>query len=201
VNRLRPYGDRAVLVEPADPADVLGLLAAAAATPGILEAVPGACTLLVRFDPVHTSAEQLAGTLSSLEPVRQRELPARRVELLVTYDGPDLATVADDVGISVAELVRVHAAADYTVAFCGFAPGFAYLVGLDPLLRVGRLAEPRTSVAPGSVGIAGQYTGVYPRSSPGGWRLLGTTAERLWDTTCTPPALLTPGTTVRFRPA
>jgi KipI family sensor histidine kinase inhibitor len=123
------------------------------------------------------------------------------VELAVNYDGPDLVRVADEVGISVAELVRVHADADYTVAFCGFAPGFAYLAGLDPTLRVARLAQPRTSVPPGSVGIAGDYTGVYPRSSPGGWRLLGTTDAALWDTRRTPPALLTPGTAVRFRPA
>ncbi|HVU92653.1 MAG TPA: allophanate hydrolase subunit 1, partial [Jatrophihabitans sp.] len=122
------------------------------------------------------------------------------VELAVEYDGPDLAATAAELGLSPAELVRRHAAGEYVVAFCGFAPGFAYLTGLDPALHVPRLAEPRTRVPAGAVGIAGEFTGVYPRPSPGGWRLLGRTDAVLWDLDRTPPALLPPGTRVRFRP-
>jgi 5-oxoprolinase (ATP-hydrolysing) subunit B len=199
--RLLTYGEQAVLVETDEPAAVLALLAAARRLAGVVEVVPAARTVLVRFDPAVTTAGELGRTLTSaaadLEPVAAPD----PVELEVAYDGADLAAVADEAGMSVAEVVRRHAAAEYTVAFCGFAPGFAYLTGLDPALQVARLPEPRTSVAPGSVGVAGEFTGVYPRASPGGWRLLGRTGTRLWDSARTPPALLTPGTPVRFRPA
>jgi 5-oxoprolinase (ATP-hydrolysing) subunit B len=199
--RLLPYGDRAVLVEVADSRAVLALRGTASRTPGVLEAVPAARTLLIRFDPLVTSPAALADALESVTTGSDVAARGEPVELVVRYDGADLAAVADEVGTSTAELVRRHTAGDYTVAFCGFAPGFAYLTGLDPALRVGRLAEPRTAVPAGSVGLAGEFTGVYPRSSPGGWRLLGRTDAPLWDTTRTPPALLTPGTPVRFRAA
>lgn len=117
----------------------------------------------------------------------------------VVYDGADLKSTAVEVGLDVDGLVRAHAAVEYTVAFCGFAPGFAYLRGLDPSQHVRRLAEPRTRVPAGSVAIAGDVTGIYPRSSPGGWRLLGRTDSALWDLDREPPTLLTPGTAVRFR--
>ncbi len=93
----------------------------------------------------------------------------------------------------------MHSGAGYTVRFCGFAPGFAYLDGLDPRLHVPRRDDPRTSIPAGSVAIAGEFAGVYPRASPGGWRLLGRTDASLWDVDRDPPALLTPGTRVRFR--
>ncbi|MFN2518848.1 MAG: allophanate hydrolase subunit 1 [Jatrophihabitantaceae bacterium] len=199
--RLLPYGERAVLVEVDDPGSVLALSAAIGRTAGVLEAVPAARTLLVRFDPQVTTAAAIGHALESgvLEPLA--EVPLDPVVLTVRYDGPDLLAVAAEVGISVQELVGRHTAAAYQVAFCGFAPGFAYLTGLDPMLYVGRLAEPRTTVPPGSVGVAGEFTGVYPRCSPGGWRLLGATDALLWDTARVPPALLAPGTPVRFRPA
>jgi KipI family sensor histidine kinase inhibitor len=199
--RLRPYGERAVLVETDDPGAVLALLAAARRLPGVLEVVPAARTVLVRFDPALTTAAELGDTLAATDSKPEPGAAPAPVELAITYDGPDLAEVAGEVGMSVAEVVRRHAAGEYTVAFCGFAPGFAYLTGLDPALRVARLAEPRTSVAPGAVGVAGEFAGVYPRASPGGWRLLGRTDARLWDAARTPPALLTPGTPARFRPA
>jgi KipI family sensor histidine kinase inhibitor len=199
--RLLPYGDRAVLVEVADPAALLGLSDIASGAPGVLETVPAARTLLVRFDPLVTSAAVIGAALEAHRADSPAVPPGDPVDLQVRYDGPDLAGVADEVGISVETLVRRHAAADYTVAFCGFAPGFAYLSGLDPSLHVGRLAEPRTDVPAGSVGVADEFTGVYPRSSPGGWRLLGRTDAPLWDSAREPPALLTPGTRVRFRPA
>jgi len=199
--RLRPYGERAVLAEVADSATVLALSAAVSQAAGVVEAVPAARTLLVRFDPLVTTAEAVGHALQSCATEPHAETPRDPVEMVVGYDGPDLTSVADEVGISVEQLVGRHTAGRYTVAFCGFAPGFAYLTGLDPLLHVGRLAEPRTVVPPGSVGVAGEFTGVYPRSSPGGWRLLGRTDAPLWDTARVPPALLTPGTPVRFRPA
>jgi KipI family sensor histidine kinase inhibitor len=103
--------------------------------------------------------------------------------------------------LSPSQLIDLHTGAEYTVRFCGFSPGFAYLDGLDPRLHVGRRASPRTAVPAGSVAIAGEFTGVYPRSSPGGWQLLGRTDAQLWEVTRDPPALLTPGTRVRFVPA
>lgn len=199
--RLLPYGERAVLVEVEDAATVLGLCAAVSRAAGVLEAVPAARTLLVRFDPLVTTAEAVGHALETGVGGPRAEPTPDPVELTVRYDGPDLTTVAAEVGISVQELVGRHAAAAYTVAFCGFTPGFAYLTGLDLSLHVSRLAEPRTAVPPGSVGVAGEFTGVYPRSSPAGWRLLGSTEAQLWDAARLPPALLAPGTPVRFRPA
>ena len=104
-------------------------------------------------------------------------------------------------GVSADELVRRHAAAEWTVAFTGFAPGFGYLVSPDWPFEVPRLPSPRTRVPRGAVGLAGEFTGAYPRETPGGWRLIGTTAASLFDADATPPALLAPGTRVRFRPA
>jgi KipI family sensor histidine kinase inhibitor len=199
--RLLPYGERAVLVEVTDPAMLLGLGDIANRASGVIETVPGASTLLVRFDPHVTSAEAIGAALESQVADPSVAAVGDPLELPVHYDGPDLAGVADEVGISIEALVRRHTAVDYTVAFCGFAPGFAYLSGLDPALHVARLPEPRTEVPAGSVGVAGEFTGVYPRSSPGGWRLLGRTDAPLWDTAREPPALLTPGCRARFRPA
>jgi KipI family sensor histidine kinase inhibitor len=186
---VRPYGDRAVLIETDD---VLGLLAAARALPGVEEVVPAARTLLVRFDStqfewpsdLHTQDVEAAASVE--------------VELPVRYDGVDLQLVASTSGCSIKDVIARHTAPIYTVAFCGFAPGFAYLSGLDESLQQPRLDTPRTCVPAGSVGIAGEFTGVYPRSSPGGWRLLGRTDVTLWDLDRNPPALLVPGTRVRF---
>jgi KipI family sensor histidine kinase inhibitor len=116
----------------------------------------------------------------------------------VTYDGPDLDDVTRLTGLSRAEVVAAHTGTPWRVAFGGFAPGFAYLVGGDPRLRVPRRVRPRPSVPAGSVALAGEFSGVYPRSSPGGWQLLGRTDTVLWDVDRDPPALLTPGTIVRF---
>jgi KipI family sensor histidine kinase inhibitor len=122
------------------------------------------------------------------------------LELPVSYDGPDLRDTAELLGLTPEELVRRHAAAEYRVAFSGFAPGFGYLTGLPPELHVPRLPTPRTKVPAGAVGLAGEFCGVYPRRSPGGWRLLGRTEAVLWDADRDPAALLVPGTRVRFRP-
>ena len=116
----------------------------------------------------------------------------------MTYDGPDLADVASHTGLSEDEIVAAHTGAPWTVAFGGFAPGFAYLVGGDERLAVPRRESPRTSVPAGSVGLAGEFSGVYPRSSPGGWQLIGHTDAVMFDVDRDPPALLAPGAQVRF---
>ena len=124
----------------------------------------------------------------------------REVVLDVVYDGDDLGDVAGAAGLTVEEVVEIHSGALYGCDFCGFAPGFAYLSGLDPRLHLPRRATPRTSVPAGSVAIAGPYTAAYPSASPGGWHLLGRTDATMWDLGADPPALITPGATVRFRP-
>ncbi|HYT09154.1 MAG TPA: 5-oxoprolinase subunit PxpB [Mycobacteriales bacterium] len=167
-------------------------LRAAGELPGVVEVVPAARTVLVEGGPL----PDLAALLGDLTAAPAAEGPA--VELPVAYDGPDLADVAELTGLPAGEVVRRHAGTDFVVAFCGFAPGFAYLTGLPAELHVPRRATPRTAVEAGSVGIAGEFSGVYPRRSPGGWQLLGHTDVVLWDTERDPPALLAPGTRVRF---
>lgn len=195
--RLRPVGDRAVLVECPDE-DPAGLAAAvrAAAWAGVVDVVPAAGTVLVTVD----HPDRLAGlgpVLAGLAAHRPTTT-SEAVVLAVTYDGPDLAAVAATSGLAVAEVVRRHQAATYRVAFCGFAPGFAYLSGLDPALHLPRRAEPRTRVPAGSLAVAGPYTAVYPRATPGGWHLLGTCRARLWDPGSDRPSRLVPGAAVRF---
>ncbi|WP_375478320.1 allophanate hydrolase subunit 1 [uncultured Jatrophihabitans sp.] len=197
--RIRPYGSAALLAEPADSRLVLALAAALDADPAVLEVVPAARTVLVRAQrgALAGLAERLLGLEPGLRSVDVGQgLP---VVLDVRYDGADLASTAAELALDPEQLVAAHTAGRYVVAFCGFVPGFAYLTGLDPALHVPRLAEPRTSVPAGSVAIAGEFTGVYPRASPGGWRLLGRTSAPLWDLERDPPTLLTPGTPVRFR--
>jgi KipI family sensor histidine kinase inhibitor len=198
--KVLPYGDDAVLVEV--DASPLAVVPALRALPGVREVVPGARTVLVVFDDGQMADAAALGSALAQAPEAElpRATPGRTVELPVRYDGADLADVAAIAGIAVDEVVARHADGTYTVAFCGFAPGFAYLTGLDPVLQMPRLTQPRASVPAGSVAIAAEYTGVYPGSSPGGWRLLGTTDAPLWDLDRDPPALLVPGTRVRFVP-
>ena len=193
-------GPRAVLVEGlgADPAAwSLGLRALD--LPGVVEVVPAASTVLVAC----SDERALDGAVGRFGDVRPAVLDAGResVEIAVRYDGADLAGVAAATGLTPDEVVGAHAAATYVVAFCGFAPGFAYLRGLDARLHLPRRATPRTSVPAGSVAIAAEYSAVYPRSSPGGWHLVGTTDAALFDPDRRQPALLAPGTRVRFVPA
>lgn len=201
---LRPYGSRAVLLETERAAQVLALAAAVRDVPGAVEVVPAARTVLVRFADA-AAARAAWGRLATLDPddapATGPAAAADQIVLDVDYDGADLAAVAAEIGSTPDQVVRLHSGASYVVAFCGFMPGFAYLTGLPAQLRLPRLAEPRGRVPAGSVGIADEFTGVYPRSSPGGWRLLGRTDAPLWDARRDPPALLTPGTRVRFRPA
>lgn len=193
-------GAEAVLVELDDREQVLGLRAAlrAARPAGVLELVPGARTVLVRYDPARTGMVRLAELIEGLTLAAGEDRAPDEVVVPVRYDGADLADVAELTGLTVAQVVARHVEGEYTVAFCGFAPGFAYITGLDRRLHVPRRASPRTSVPTGSVALADEYTGVYPSPSPGGWRLIGRTELRLWDLERDPPTLLTPGTRVRF---
>jgi KipI family sensor histidine kinase inhibitor len=203
--RLLPYGDRALLVEVGDGVDVLALRDALVGAegdplPGVRDVVPAARTLLVEFEPGAVAEQSVRARLREASRTGSRA-PAALVEVPIVYDGPDLDAVAEELGRSREAVVDMHADPEYVVAFCGFAPGFAYLSGLPRELHVPRLATPRTSVPAGAVGIAAEFTGVYPRASPGGWRLLGSTSARLWDVANDPPALLPPGTRVRFVPS
>ncbi|MGH3738243.1 MAG: 5-oxoprolinase subunit PxpB, partial [Micromonosporaceae bacterium] len=160
------------------------------------ELVPAARTVLV--DGVADPAG-LAARLREW-PLVESSVPVAGpvVEVPTVYDGPDLAEVAALWGVPVDEVVARHVATEFEVAFCGFAPGFGYLTGLPERWRVPRRAEPRPKVPTGSVGLAGPYTGVYPSESPGGWQLIGRTDLVLFDPEREPPALLSPGTRVRF---
>lgn len=197
--RFLPAGPSAVLVEVDDLETVIALASALRRNPpaGVVDMVPAARTLLLIHDET-TSMSRLAERLRDepLDPAGERG--GDPVEIGVIYDGEDLADVAKQTGLSEDEVVRRHAAADYMVAFIGFAPGFAYLVGGDPALHVPRRDSPRTKVPAGSVALAGEFTGVYPREAPGGWQLIGRTEAALWDLDRDPPALLPPGTPVHF---
>jgi KipI family sensor histidine kinase inhibitor len=197
--RFLPAGRFAVLVEVEDLDTVISLHAALRRDPppGVIDMVPAARTLLLVHDD-STSMSQLADRLRGQAPQAVETGGRDAIEIPVTYDGADLAEVARQTGLTEDEVVRRHAAGDYMVAFIGFAPGFAYLVGGDPALRVARRDTPRTKVPAGSVALAGEFTGVYPREAPGGWQLIGHTGATLWDLAQDPPALLPPGASVRF---
>jgi KipI family sensor histidine kinase inhibitor len=196
-----PYGDAGLLLEVADTAEVVVLADAcrAADLPGVLDVVPAARTVLLVLEP-GTELASVRRVVEELE-VRAGEgaaAPAGSIEIPVVYDGPDLAEVARLTGLSEADVVAAHTGRPWRVAFGGFAPGFAYLSGGDPRLAVARRDEARTAVPAGSVGLAGEFSGIYPRPSPGGWQLIGRTDSVLWDSDRDPPALLAPGAEVRF---
>ena len=159
-----------------------------------LDVVPAAATVL--FDGV-ADLDALAAEVVGWD-VRPEPGAGELVEVPTSYDGQDLGDVARRWDMSTEEVVATHTSTDFTVAFCGFAPGFAYLTGLPEELAVPRLDSPRATVPAGSVGLAGPFTGVYPTASPGGWRLVGRTRLSLWDAGREPPATLPPGTRVRF---
>ncbi|HCS61556.1 MAG TPA: allophanate hydrolase, partial [Microbacterium sp.] len=196
--RILTASDRALLVEAADLDEAMRLNLAWDGVPGVIERIPGARTVLVKFDPLRTSAEALAAVLSATEVDAEHVPHTREVTVPVRYNGEDLAEAAALLGVSSEELVARHLAAEWQVAFSGFAPGFGYVVSNDPLFDMPRRASPRTRVPAGSVALAGQFTGVYPRESPGGWQLIGQTDAVMWDIDRDPPALLSPGTRVRF---
>ncbi|MEC4018529.1 5-oxoprolinase subunit B family protein [Streptomyces sp. H27-D2] len=201
--RALPVGDRGLLIEldSGEAAEALHaeLLrrAAAGTLPPIREIVPAAGTVLLNGldEPQRLAAELTGWRIPPLSRTRQDS-----IEVPVRYDGPDLAAVAELWGVTPQEVVRIHSGVEFRVAFCGFAPGFGYLTGLPERYHVPRRATPRTRVPVGSLALAGPYTGVYPRASPGGWQLIGTCDAVLWDPAREPAALFAPGTLVRFVP-
>ncbi|MEV7163748.1 allophanate hydrolase subunit 1 [Streptomyces microflavus] len=228
--RVLPAGPHALLVELADGQHAEAFHAELlrqrerGALPGVREIVPGARTVLLDGIPdgtldgiegprgggarvpehgggrVPTARDRLARELLSwqLPPLRREMRDA--VEIPVVYDGPDLDEVAALWGVGADEVPALHSRTAFRVAFCGFAPGFGYLTGLPERLHVPRRTTPRTKVPAGALALAGPYTGVYPRPSPGGWQLIGRMVDpaALWDPAREPAALLGPGTRVRF---
>jgi KipI family sensor histidine kinase inhibitor len=207
IGRVHDYGDQALLLEFDSTAKVLAWCDALTEADllGVLDIVPASRTVLLKLagpryrDPTRQRLGKLrienVADDDVTAPIDQRA----DVEIDVVYDGADLEEVARLTGLSQDDVVAAHTAAPLRVGFGGFAPGFAYLIGGDERLNVPRRAEPRTRVPAGSVGLAGEFSGVYPRESPGGWQLIGHTDAVLWDVDRDPPALLTPGSWVRFR--
>jgi KipI family sensor histidine kinase inhibitor len=192
-------GPRALLVETdGDPASLAAALRGRLADL-VVDVVPAARTVLVTVaDEGALDVVRAAASAVSPEDDARLSTATRSVTIAVRYDGEDLDAVAAACGTTVDDVVRRHTATEYRVAFCGFAPGFAYLAGLDARLHLPRRPTPRERVAPGSVAIASGWSAVYPSASPGGWHLLGRTDLDVWDPTRPDPALLEPGTVVRF---
>ena len=190
---VRPAGDRAALIEVADNDEAVRLAHALRERGVFVDVVAGHRTVLATWaGPTAPRFDQIC-----VESTQAR-VEASLVEVPVVYDGPDLAEVGRLAGVSPEEVAGRHAAVEYRVGFLGFAPGFAYLLGGDELLHVPRRESPRERVPAGSVAVAGPYSAVYPRESPGGWRLLGRTPLVLFDPGRGEPALLSPGDRVRF---
>ena len=198
--RLLPSGTTALLVELDDLEQVQGLYDALIDDPpsGVVDVVPAARTVLVVVDPAATTLDALARSLQGTTPRTGQRGHGELVEVPVVYDGEDLADAAALLGWDAPELVRRHTSAQWSVAFCGFAPGFGYLVAPDWPVEVPRRSSPRTKVPPGAVALAGGFSGVYPRESPGGWQLVGRTPLAVFDLARDPAALLRPGVRVRF---
>jgi inhibitor of KinA len=210
---LKPLGDSALLVELGDKIDsainhrvhALNALLQANSIAGIIETVPAYCTLLIHYDPLILTFDQVAhwvkDKMNQLDDSLNRK--PRQLEVPVRYggaSGPDLEAVAVSKGISIADVIRIHSEREYTVYMMGFTPGFPYLGTLDERIIMPRLETPRTLVKAGSVAIAGSQTGIYPLDSPGGWHLIGWTPLKLFDPTSDSPFLFSPGDIVKFIP-
>lgn len=200
IMRIHAYGRGALLVELGTLGEVLGLHMELRRNPprGLVETVPAARTLLVSFDPRTTTPAAIASEVRGRRVVGQRFEVGAEVEIPVRYDGVDLDEVARLTSCAPADLVRRHLARTYVVALIGFAPGFYFLAGGDESLAVPRRPAPRTEVPQGAVGLAGEFTGIYPRTGPGGWQIIGRTSASLWHPRRTPSARLAVGTRVRF---
>ncbi|WNW13038.1 5-oxoprolinase/urea amidolyase family protein [Pseudomonas sp. DTU_2021_1001937_2_SI_NGA_ILE_001] len=200
--RFYPVNLDALLVELANLDETLALFDSLQQQPiaGVQEIVPAARTLLVQFRPGAIGPEALAAQIAARDihgPARQA---GRLVEIPVHYNGEDLQDVARELDISVEEVIRRHTGSDYNVAFCGFAPGFAYLSGGAGFV-VPRRSTPRTRIPAGAVALAGGFSGIYPQASPGGWQIIGVTPLKMWDLQRDEAALLKPGYRVRFQDA
>ena len=198
--RVLPSGTTALLLELDDLDQVLAMYTALTEDrpDGVVDIVPAARTVLLVTDPAVTSLAALETAVRALTPRPGGHPRGELVEIPVTYDGPDLVSAAKLLDCPTDELVRRHTADEWTVAFCGFAPGFGYLTSPGWAFDLPRRPTPRTRVPPGSVALAGEFSGVYPRASPGGWQLVGRTALAVFDRSRDPAALLRPGARVRF---
>jgi KipI family sensor histidine kinase inhibitor len=198
--RFLPAGSECILVELEDLETTLTLLDGLLASrpEGVTDIVPAARTVMIRFDPFATTRKRVAAAVGQIDLSMRRVRQGDTFEIPVKYDGEDLADVAEYLGWTVEEVIRRHTEATFTVAFTGFAPGFAYMTCDDPGFDVPRRKSPRVRIPAGSVALAGRFGGIYPSDSPGGWQLLGTTPLRMWDTTRERAALLAPGDRVRF---
>jgi KipI family sensor histidine kinase inhibitor len=205
--RLLTCGEHALLVEVGGLDEVLAFThavreaaqAGAGGLADVVDVVPAAATVMIMVDddaPIIPVRQALASL--PVGPPEAVPASSQVVEIPVRYDGPDLEEVARLTGLGAQEVIAAHTGTDWRVAFCGFAPGFAYLSWGDPRLAVPRRPQPRTSVPAGSVALAGEFSAIYPRSSPGGWQLIGHTDTVVFDISREPPALLQPDVTVRF---
>lgn len=205
LDTVRNYGDQALLLEFNSTSEVLAWTDTlrTAGLPGVLDIVPASRTILIKLAAPRYQIPT-AQRLSKLhiEEIGNTEAGAPQqpdVIIDVVYDGMDLDEVAKLTGLTADEVIAAHTGSMWRVAFGGFTPGFAYLVGGDERLQVPRRSEPRTRVPAGSVALAGEFGGVYPRETPGGWQLIGRTDATLWDLEREQPALLVPGMHVQFR--
>ena len=207
-----PCGDSAVSlrfreeISPETHALVMAYMAAIekAGLPGFIECVPSYCALMLIYDPMETSFDEICAAVRALDiSASSIEASGETIVLPVCYGnefGPDLSAVAAHAGLGEEEVIALHSSVDYPIYMLGFTPGFPYLGGMDARLATPRLKAPRTRVEAGSVGIAGAQTGVYPVASPGGWQIIGRTPARLYDPARREPFLLRAGQRLRFSP-
>ena len=206
-----PLGDSALLVQFGDEIELainqrvhaLAALIHASPIDGVIETVPAYATLLIHYEPLILTYEEIhkwvRGKLEQMQSVNIRT--PRRIEVPVQYGGEfgvDLQLVADHLHLRVEDVIRIHSERIYTIYMMGFTPGFPYMGKLDEAIVTSRLETPRTRVPAGTVAIAGSQTGIYPIDSPGGWRLIGHTSLRLFDPESESPFLFAPGDEVRF---
>lgn len=198
--RVLPCADSGLLVEVDDLPAVQALHAALAddLPDGVVDLVPAARTLLLQLDPERADPAEVERAVRGTRPVEGAQPDEGLLRVPVIYDGEDLAEVARLTGLTERQVVEEHTAREWTVAFGGFAPGFGYLAGGSERLEVPRRQESRTHVPAGAVALAGEFSGIYPQSSPGGWQLIGRTDLDTFRLDRDPPALLRPGVRVQF---
>ncbi|MDO4685838.1 MAG: allophanate hydrolase subunit 1 [Corynebacterium sp.] len=208
---VKPCGDAAVLIDihPQD-AELAGISTLAAVMnvhqqiqdlniAGVIDIVPAAATVLITLDTALCTPKEAGNLFRDIEITGGITHAGREVIIPVTYDGADLEVVAEATGLSVREVVEKHTTTPWLAAFGGFAPGFMYLVPQQPLWNIPRRSQPRAQIPAGAVALAGEFSGVYPQVSPGGWQLLGTTTIPMWDTQRPQPSYILPGDTVIFQ--
>ncbi|CDG22697.1 putative allophanate hydrolase subunit 1 and 2 [Xenorhabdus poinarii G6] len=201
--RFLPVNCNTIMVELSGLTETLALLDSLAMSPifGVEEVIPAAKTLMIRFRPTKIAPQQLATAISQRDLRERGHATGKQITIPVHYNGEDLALVAEILGCTVQEVIRQHTENEYTVAFTGFSPGFAYMVSKTLRWNIPRRKTPRTRIPAGAVALAGEFSSIYPQVSPGGWQIIGITTERMWDLSRPSPALLQPGYRVNFRDA